>query len=73
MSVKVELVELDNRVVEVTLTRGEPDAAGRCRQYLTLHVISGPPLTKEEASRVIGSLVAELVSRGADVHGWSAE
>lgn len=62
------IVELADRVVEITIT---PDTPGHCLRTLHLLVLSGPRMTLEEADRVSAAFVAELVGMGNDVYEWS--
>jgi hypothetical protein len=62
------IIETGRGVLEVRLRRGPPVRPGVRRWRLEMRVLSGPPLTRGQAAR----LVAELAARGLNVVGWRA-
>jgi hypothetical protein len=62
----VELVELDNRVLEIEQV---PDTPGVCHRTISFRVLSGPPLAAEEFVRIKQALVRHLIGEGAQVLG----
>ena len=56
-----EIIELDNRVLEITTT---PDTPGYRRRRMTVQLLSGPGITEEESERVRQGILEVCAARG---------
>lgn len=67
----VALIELSNRVFEVTCTPGD-EVPGVCPRTLGIRLLSGPPLSDEEWGRMKEGVVRDMIAKGHHVYRASA-
>jgi hypothetical protein len=61
------IIETGHHVWEVTCLPDDPEPCGR---MVTFKLLSGAPLTVEQADEATNRLVVDAMSRGINVVGW---